>query len=102
MECGFLSIQRVSLFDSYESSVTYIVSFVESELLTHLLDIVVGKCAAILQLLARKDQSLLVRRDAFLVLDLGLDIVDCVARFDLEGNGLTRQGLDEAVGFMSG
>ena len=28
-------------------------------------------------------------------LDLGLDIVDGVGRFDLEGYGFTRQGLDE-------
>ena len=78
------------------------------------LDVVIGERAAIFKLLARKDQALLVRRNAFLVwktceqkkgysrdrcleltLDLGLDIVDGVGRFDLEGDGLTRQGLDE-------
>ena len=31
----------------------------------------------------------------FLVLDLGLDLLDGVARLDLEGNGLTSEGLDE-------
>jgi hypothetical protein len=46
---------------------------VESALL---LDVVVGEGAAILELLASKDQALLVRRDALLVLDLGLDILD--------------------------
>ena len=30
-----------------------------------------------------------------LTLDLGLDIVDGVGRFDLEGDGFTRQGLNE-------
>jgi hypothetical protein len=35
-----------------------------------LLDVVVGQRAAVLQLLAREDQALLVRRDALLVLDL--------------------------------
>lgn len=83
-------------------TVTPFVSSPEVELLTYLLDVVVGKCAAILQLLARENQSLLVRWDAFLVLDLGLDIVDCVARFDFEGDGLTRQGLDKAGEFISG
>jgi hypothetical protein len=48
---------------------------VESRLL---LDVVVGKGAAILELLAGEDQTLLVRGNALLVLDLGLDIV-CVA-----------------------
>jgi len=45
---------------------------VESRLL---LDVVVGQGAAILELLAGEDQALLVRWNAFLVLDLGLDIV---------------------------
>jgi hypothetical protein len=40
---------------------------------------------------------LLVGRDSLLVLDLALDIVDCVGGLDLEGDGLAREGLDEAV-----
>ena len=63
----------------------------------YLLDVVVGESAAIFKLLSGKDQTLLVGRNTLLVLDLGLDIVDGVARLDVEGNGLTRQGLDEAV-----
>jgi hypothetical protein len=45
---------------------------VESRLL---LDVVVGKGTAVLELLAGEDQALLVRGNALLVLDLGLDIV---------------------------
>ena len=60
-----------------------------------LLDVVVGKSAAVFELLAGEDQALLVRWDTFLVLDFGLDIVDCVGRFHLEGDGLPGQGLDE-------
>ena len=45
---------------------------------THLLDIVVGECPTILELLAGEDQALLVRRDSFLVLYLALNIVDRV------------------------
>merc|ERR1711915_879762 len=41
-----------------------------------LLDVVVGQCASILQLLPSEDQTLLVRRDTLFVLDLGLDIFD--------------------------
>ena len=44
-----------------------------------LLDVVVGERAAVLELLAREDQALLIRGNAFLVLDLGLDIVCIVA-----------------------
>ena len=60
-----------------------------------LLDVVVGKSAAVLELLAGEDQALLVGRDALLVLDLGFDIVDGVARLHLEGDSLAREGLDE-------
>jgi hypothetical protein len=41
-----------------------------------LLDVVVAKSAAILQLLAGEDEALLVGRDALLVLDLLLDRLD--------------------------
>ena len=60
-----------------------------------LLDVVVSQGAAILQLLAGEDQTLLVRRDALLVLDLSLDVLDGVVRLHLEGDSLTGQGLDE-------
>lgn len=62
-----------------------------------LLDVVVGQGAAVLELLSSEDQSLLVRGDTLLVLDLGLDIIDSVGGLDLKGNGLARQGLHEAV-----
>jgi len=60
-----------------------------------LLDAVVGQRAAILQLLAGKDQALLIRRDAFLVLDLLLDVLDGVRALHVEGDGFSRQSLDE-------
>ena len=53
------------------------------------------KGAFVRQLLAGKDHALLVWRDALLVLDLGLDILDGVGGLDLEGDGLAREGLDE-------
>jgi hypothetical protein len=62
-----------------------------------LLDVVVGESAAIFKLLSGKDQTLLVRGDTLLVLDLGLDIVDGVGGLDLEGDGLAREGLDETA-----
>merc|ERR1712186_59656 len=60
-----------------------------------LLDVVVREGATILKLFASKDQPLLVWRNAFLVLDFGLDIFNGVRWFNLEGDGLTSQGLDE-------
>ncbi len=60
-----------------------------------LLDVVVGKRTAVLELLARKDEALLIRGDALLVLDLGLDGLDVVSGLDLEGDGLAGKGLHE-------
>ena len=37
----------------------------------------------------------MIGRITFLVLDLGLDIVDGVGRLHLKGDGLPRKGLDE-------
>jgi hypothetical protein len=53
-----------------------------------LMDVVVRKRAATFQLLAGEDESLMVGRDVFLVLDLGLDVVDRVGGLDLKGDRL--------------
>ena len=49
----------------------------------------------ILKLLAGEDQALLVWRDALLVLNPGLNIVDVVGRLDLKGDGFVHEGLDD-------
>jgi hypothetical protein len=59
------------------------------------LDVVVAESSAILKLLSCKDESLLVWRDAFLVLDLGLDIFDGVCWLDIKGDGLSGESFDE-------
>lgn len=45
--------------------------------------------------LTSKDQTLLIRGDALLVLNLGLDILDRVRRLDLQGDRLPGQCLDK-------
>ena len=67
---------------------------------TYLLDIVVAQRPPIFELLAGENQTLLVRWNAFFVLDLRFDIIDRVAGLDLEGDGLARKGLDEAGGLI--
>ena len=57
------------------------------------LNVIISKSTAILKLLASKDEALLVRRDALLVLDLLLDIVNRIARLNLKGDGLTSKSL---------
>merc|ERR1712213_241406 len=60
-----------------------------------LLDVIIRKSSSVLELLSSKDQSLLVWRDSFLVLDLGLDILNGVRWLNLKGDGLASQGLDK-------
>ncbi|KAI5089233.1 hypothetical protein C0J45_20641, partial [Silurus meridionalis] len=58
-----------------------------------LLDVVVRQGATIFQLLAGKDQPLLIWGNAFFVLDFGLDILNGVTWLNLKGDGLASQGL---------
>merc|ERR1712176_73537 len=60
-----------------------------------LLDVVVGEGSAVLKLLSGEDESLLVWRNTFFVLDLGLDVLDGVCGLDIKSDGLTSQSLDE-------
>jgi hypothetical protein len=60
-----------------------------------LLNVVVRKSAAILELLSSEDESLLIGRNTFLVLDLGLDVLNGVRRLNIESDGLAGKGLDE-------
>ena len=60
-----------------------------------LLDVVIGQGTAVLKLLASENETLLIRRNAFLVLNLGLYVVDGVRRFNLEGDGLAGESLDD-------
>lgn len=52
------------------------------------LNVVVREGTTVLQLLSSKNQTLLVRRNTFLVLNLCLDIIDSITRLDLESDGL--------------
>ena len=63
--------------------------------LTDLLDVIVGERTAILELLSSENQTLLIRGDSLLLLDLSLDNINAVRGLDLEGDGFTREGFDE-------
>merc|ERR1712165_91308 len=60
-----------------------------------LLDVIVRKSSSIFKLLPSKDQSLLVWRNSFLVLDFSFDIFDGIGWLDLKSDGLTSKSLDE-------
>lgn len=53
-----------------------------------LLNVVIRQSTTVLELFPSKDETLLIRRNAFLVLDLRLNVIDSVTRLDLEGYGL--------------
>ena len=55
----------------------------------------VSRPTPVSSLLAGENKALLVGRDALLVLDLLLHVVDRVGRLDIERDGLARESLDE-------
>ena len=93
---GGLDLQRDCLaserLDEYLHTSTETENEMESRLF---LNIVVRESTTVLELLPGEDKTLLVGGDTFLVLDLGLHIIDCVRRLDFQRDGLTRKGLDE-------
>ena len=60
-----------------------------------LLDVIVSESAVVLQLLASKDETLLVRWDGLLVLDFGLQGVDSLGGLHIECDVLSCESLDE-------
>ena len=59
------------------------------------LNVVIGERASILELFAGEDETLLIGRNAFFVLDLGFDVFDAVAGLHFQRDRLARQRLHE-------
>jgi hypothetical protein len=57
-----------------------------------LLNVVVAQGTSVLELLTGKDETLLIRGDAFLILNFGLDVVDGVRWLDIERDCLACLG----------
>jgi hypothetical protein len=55
---------------------------------TFLLNIIIRKSSPVLELFTSKNEPLLIGRDAFLILDLRLDVIDGVGRLNFQGDGL--------------
>ena len=55
-----------------------------------LLDVVVAESAPIFKLLSSKDETLLIRWNTFLVLNLSLDVIDCIGWLDIKSDSLAR------------
>jgi hypothetical protein len=59
-----------------------------------LLNVVVSEGSPDFEMLASENDSLLIGRDAFLVLDLLLDVFNGVRRLDFDGNSLSGECFD--------
>merc|ERR1712151_777860 len=60
-----------------------------------LLDVVITQSTSILKLLSCENQTLLIRRNSLLILNLCLDIVNGIRWLDIQGNSFSGKGLDE-------
>ena len=49
----------------------------------------------VLKLLSGKDKTLLIGQDSFLVLDLGLDVINGIRRLHIQVGSISSQGLDK-------
>lgn len=65
-----------------------------------LLNVVVTQGTTIFQLLSGKDETLLIRGDTFLVLNLGLDVVNGIRGFDIQSDGLSCKSFDKDLMFF--
>ena len=63
-----------------------------------LLNVIVGESATVFQLFTGKDQTLLLRRDTLLVMDLCLHILNGVTRLHPHCDGFTSERLNVTVG----
>merc|ERR1719248_487882 len=66
------------------------------------LDVVIRQSTAVLQLLASENQTLLIGRNAFLVLNLGLHIFNGVGRLHIKSDGLASQSFNENLHLKNG
>merc|ERR1712080_671830 len=62
---------------------------------TFLLDVIIRKGTSVFELFSSKDQTLLIWRNSFLILNFGLDIFNGVRWFDLKGDSFSSQCLDK-------
>jgi hypothetical protein len=60
-----------------------------------LLDVVIRESSTVFKLLSGEDESLLIWRDSFFVLDFGFDIFNGISGLDIQCDGLTSESLDE-------
>jgi len=66
---------------------------------TFLLDVIVRQGPTIFQLFSGKNQPLLIRRNPFFVLNLGLNVLNRIRRLNLEGDRLSSKSFHKDLHF---
>ena len=66
-----------------------------------LLNVVIRERSSIFQLLSSKDQTLLIRRNSFLILDLLFDIINRIRWFHIKSDGLSGECLHKDLHLWS-
>ncbi len=64
------------------------------------LNVVVRQSSSVFQLFSSEDQSLLIRRNSFLVLDFGFHVFNGVRGFNIEGYGFSSKSFHENLHFL--
>ena len=64
------------------------------------LDVVIGEGSAVFELFTSENESLLIWRNTFLILDLSFDVLDSVSWFNIKSDGLACEGFDENLHFF--
>ena len=63
------------------------------------LDVVIGEGSTVFELFSSENESLLIWRNTFLILDLSFDVFDSVSWFNIKSDGLACKGFDENLHF---
>jgi len=64
-----------------------------------MINVVICKSAIVLKLLSCEDESLLIRRDAFLVLNLGLNVLDSIRWLNIKSDCFALKCFNENLHF---
>lgn len=100
--CGFGLESNGLSRESFDEELHFASSESEDEVnCAFFLDVIVCEGSGVVELLSCEDESLLVGRDAFSGVNLGLDALDGVGGLGLQGDRLSRQCLDEELHLAS-
>ena len=63
-------------------------------------NIIISQCSTVFELFPGEYKSLLIWRNAFLILDFLFDVVNAVTWFNFKGNGFTGESLNKDLHYI--